>query len=241
MKRVLVAVISCQDFPYGEMIGTSLRTWDSVEVEGVETIFYCGNPQKGNTDKIVYFNIPESLFAMGHKDLAFFDWAIQHKQFDYIARVNASCFVDKKELIKYCQTLPDKEVFEGLEVVTTDGTPNWIWGGGMFLISRDVIELILKNKSQWNHQQMEDMAMSLLVGRLGILFRAGRACSIDNMASGSHSCMVYGHGLGFRFSTWSEFKKPEGQYFYRVKQDNNRHLENDIMEQLKRICYDTEG
>lgn len=233
-KRCLIAVISCQDQVYAPMIETSMRTWDSIEVEGCETIFYCGIPQKQNTDKIVYFNVRESLHSMGFKDLEFFQWALQNKEWDYMARVNSSCFVDKKELVKYCQMLPEKEVFEGLEVVPH----GWVWGGGMFLISRDVIQLILDNKKEWNHNEMEDMAMSKLVASKGIKFRPGRACSIDNMAAGQHTLMVYGHGEGCTFSNWSEFKKPEGQYFYRVKQDHNRHLEPDIMEQLKRICYD---
>lgn len=237
MKKVLVAVISCQDAVYAPMIETSLRTWDSIEVAGCETIFYCGLPQKQNTDKMVYFNIPESLFSMGHKDLAFFEYVLKNKEWDYMARVNSSCFVDKKELIKYIQTLPEKEVFEGLNVVT-DGVIQYTWGGGQYIISRDVIQLIVDHKKEWNHNEMEDMAMSKLVMRNGITPQQGRACSIDNMASGMHTLVVYGHGEGCDFSNWNEFKKPDGQYFYRIKQDNARHLEPEIMEQLKRICYD---
>lgn len=241
-KKVLISVISCFDPPYGEMVKTSLNTWDSINIEGCETIFYCGAIKEKDqplyyelkSDKIVGFNIPESLFSMGFKDLAYFEWVLKNREWDYMARVNSSCFVDKKELIKYVQTLPDKEVFEGLEVVPH----GWVWGGGMFLISRDVIQLILDNKKLWNHNEMEDMAMSKLVASKGIKFRPGRACSIDNMASGIHTLMVYGHGEGCTFSNWSEFKKPDGQFFYRIKQDHNRHLEPDIMEQLKRICYD---
>ena len=230
-KCVLIAVISCQEFPYGDMIGVSQNTWDSVHVDGCETLFYCGWPQKQNTDKIVYFNIQESLHSMGFKDLLFYDYALKNKEWDYMARVNSSCFVHKQNLVDYCQTLKEKEVFEGLNVVT-DGVIQFTWGGGQFLISRDVIEKIVANKGQWNHTEMEDMAMSKLVMRLGITPQAGRACSIDAKGSG-WTCMVYGHGSGFDFAHMTEFKFPEGQYFFRIKQDNLRHLEAGIMHELK--------
>lgn len=227
MKKVLIGVISCQQAPYGEMVETSLRTWDSVDVEGCETVYFFGNPQKQNTDKHVYFNIDESLFSMGFKDIEFFKWALKNREWDYLGRVNSSCWVHKQNLVDYCQTLPDKEVFAGLEVVPH----GWVWGGGMFLISRDVIQLIVDNKSQWNHNEMEDMAMSKLVSRLGIKFTPGRACSIDAKGAG-WQVMVYGHGAGYDFNNWSEFKLLQGQFWYRVKQDNLRHLEAGIMQEL---------
>ena len=231
MKKILIAVISCQDYPYLDMISTSQNTWDSVHVEGCETLFYCGLPQKQNTDKIVYFNVQESLHSMGYKDILFFEYALKNKEWDYMARVNASCFVHKQNLTDYCQTLKEKEVFEGLNVVT-DGVIQFTWGGGQYVISRDVIEKIVANKGQWNHNEMEDMAMSKLVMKLGITPQPGRACSIDAKGAG-WSCLVYGHGSGFDFSHMNEFKFPEGQYFFRIKQDNQRHLEAGIMHELK--------
>lgn len=236
-KRVLISVISCQDAVYAPMIETSLRTWDSIEVEGCETIFYCGLPQKQNTDKIVYFNVRESLHSMGFKDLEFFEYALQNKEWDYMARVNSSCFVDKKELIKYVQTLPEKEVFEGLKVAVE---PPWMFGGGQFIMSRDVVQAILDNKKLWNHNLMEDMAMSYVINEIGIPYRQGNAMSLDNMTSGLHQCTVYGNGSGYDWKEWSEFKRIPGQYFYRVKVDCHRHMEPEIMRKLKEILYETD-
>jgi hypothetical protein len=231
MKKILVAVISCQDYPYGDMIGTSMNTWDSVHVEGCETLFYCGLPQKQNTDKIVYFNIKESLHSMGFKDLLFFEYALT-KEWDYMARVNSSCWVHKKELTEYCQTLPDTNVFAGLKVAVE---PPWMFGGGQFLMSRDVIQAIVDNKHLWDHRLMEDMAMSYVINQLGIPYTQGNAVSLDNMTSGLKRCTVYGNAEGYDFKDWDEFKKLKGQYFYRVKVDGHRHMEPEIMRKLNEI------
>jgi hypothetical protein len=227
MKKVLILVISCQSHPYKKMIEASLNTWDSVNVYGVETVFYCGNPVQENTDKIIYFPIEESLFSMGEKTLQAYEWALNNKEFDYIARVNASCYVNKKELIKHIQTLPDKNVFAGLEV--TD-TPKWVWGGGQYIISKDIIKKIIDNRDLWNHKVMEDKGVSYLLDGLGIPFMQGRACSIEKKPN-NWFCLCYG-SESIEFTDFEELNKLDNQFFFRIKQDDDRTKEEYIMKQL---------
>jgi hypothetical protein len=223
---ILVLVISCQNEPYKKMMETSLSTWDSIEVDGVETVFYCGEPVKENTDKIIYFPISESLATMGTKTLMAYEWALKNKKFDYIARVNSSCYVNKKELIKYCQTLPKHKVFAGLIV---DSKPQWVWGGGNYIISKDVIEEIIDHKYLWDHSLMEDMAASMVVSKLNIPFTPGKACSIEKKPY-NWFCLSY-QGESVEFTDFSDLKKID-QFFYRVKQDDDRTRDEYIMKQL---------
>ena len=72
MKKVLILVLSSNKHPYDVMIDTQMSTWDSFEVDGTQTIFYCGDPVKDNTDKIIYFPIKEEYSTMGHKALLAF-------------------------------------------------------------------------------------------------------------------------------------------------------------------------
>jgi hypothetical protein len=223
--KVLVLVISSQEEPYGKMMETSFCTWDSIEVDGVETVFYCGNPVKENTDKVIYFPIDESLFSMGEKTLRAYEWALKNKEFDYIARVNSSCFVNKKELIKHCNTLQKKRLFSGLIV---NSEPSWVWGGGNYIISKDVIQEIVDNKHLWDHKIMEDMAASYVVSKLGIPFTPGKACSIEKRPHGWF-CLCYG-GESVEFTDFKDLKVD--QYFFRVKQDGRRETEDYIMKEL---------
>jgi hypothetical protein len=155
------------------------------------------------------------------------EWALNNKEFDYIARPNANCYVRKQKLFDYVQTLPDSGVFTTLQVATVN---TWGWGGGQAIISRDVVEAIVKNKDQWNHVEMEDMAMSKLVLRLGYKFTPAIACSIDRLI-GKWRCMCYG-SESFEFDNFDEIVKAEPQFFFRTKQDYDREKDMDIMREI---------
>jgi hypothetical protein len=229
MKRVLVLVMSCQDAPYGAMLKTSQKTWDSISVPGVDTVFYCGEPVKEDTDNVIYFPVNESLHTLGEKTLLAYEWALKNREFDYIARVNASTYVNKKELIKYIQTLPDKNVFAGLEVEASETTEHWIWGPS-FILSKDLIQLIVDNKSMWDHSIMDDLATSFLLNKFNIPYTPGRACSIEKKENG-WLCFSYG-SQSIEFTNFADLNKLDNQFFFRVKQDLNRSLDEVIMNKL---------
>lgn len=239
MKTVLILVLSSDFPPYSTMINTSQQTWDSIQMPGTETIFYCSqkdNPEKQNTDKILYFNVGNSLFDMGWKNLAMFEWALQNKQFDYVARVNASCYVDKKALLKYVQDLPIENVFAGVEIKAGEQgyKENWLWGGGMFLISKDVFQKIVANKNEWRHDLMEDVAMSFLVNKLQIPFTEGNSCSIDKMPDGWRLISYGTNKESISFTDFADVKRLN-HFFYRVKQDQKRYLDEYIMRELFKV------
>lgn len=231
MKKVLILVLSADFPPYNRMIETSLNTWDSVEVEGCETVFYCGLSEKPNTDKIIYMPIQEALLTMGKKLLLAFEWALKNKEFDFLARPHSCIYVDKLNLINYVQQLPEENVLAGLEV--KDTPQNWLWGGCGILMSKDIVQKIVDNKKHWDHSVMEDKGISYLANKLGLPYTNGMGCSIDNMGE-NWRCMVYGGGESFEFTDFSDVKKAqqEGQFFYRVKQDGQRDIDEYIMKQL---------
>ncbi len=231
MKKVLVLVVSSQKPPYDVMIQTSLDTWDSFEVEGVETIYYCGAPVKENTNKIIYFPIREEYANMGHKLLEAFQWALDNKDFDYIARVNSSCYVDKKELIKHVQTLT--ESCYGLIVPESKHEPRWMWGGGHFLISKETVKKIVENKDKWNHSVMEDLGLSRMLDTLGIEYTDGKASSIDKLEK-RWRFMPYGGGAPFEFTDFKDLKNTT-HFFYRVKMDGQRYIDKYLMQQLFKV------
>jgi len=236
-KKVLILVLSSDFIPYSEMIQTSRRTWDSVEVDNCETIFYCSskdNPGATNHDNVMYFNVPNSLHDIGRKNLAMFEWALENKEFDYVLRVNASQYVCKRKLIEYVQTLPGKEVFTGAEVKEENGM-NWHWGGCGFLFSRDILQRIVDSKSQYNHTVMEDKSISYLINSFGIPVIPAHSGSIDNMGD-NWRMMLYGSGESFDFTDFEDIpQKANGHFVFRIKQDGKRYVEKFIMEELKRV------
>lgn len=232
MKKVLILVISSDFEPYSKMIETSLNTWDSLDVAGVETFFYCSqkdNPKWENTNKILYFPVDNTLYSMGYKNLAMFQWVLENKEFDYILRINASCYVDKRNLIEYVQNIPETNLIAGAEATSQHGF-QYLWGGASYLISKDVFEAIVHNGYLWEHRFMEDESVSLLVTKLGIPYSEGKACSINKTDEG-WMCLSYGGVDSILFTDFNDLKRLK-HFSYRVKQDGHREVDEYLMEQL---------
>ena len=227
MKKVLILVLSCDLPPYRKMIQTSQETWDSIYCEGVETIYITGESMRNSGLREVNLPIRESLYSMGEKAIQSFEYVLKNRDFDYVARVNSSCYVDKKELIKFVQTLPDKDLFMCAEVVDT---PHWGWGGYQFIYSKDVIQKVVDNKQFWNHGVMEDKSVSMLIDRIGIPYtQIKKSCSINKQDNGwlAISC----ENINFSFENFEDVKQ-YGNIFYRVKTDSDRNIDEFIMNEL---------
>jgi hypothetical protein len=110
-----------------------------------------------------------------------------------------------------------------------DSKPQWVWGGGNYIISKDVIKGIVDNKHLWDHSLMEDMAASYLVSKLNIPFSPGKACSIEKKPTG-WQCLCYG-SESIDFTDFKDMNKVS-QFFIRVKQDDDRTRDEYIMKEL---------
>lgn len=231
--KALIAVISSRHPPYGEMIETSKETWDSFDVPGVETVFYVGSPGSPLTDRVIGIPVDESIYSMGHKNLLAWGWMLDTYDFDFMARVNASCYVHKTRLLETCRDHPTVGFLSG-GIVNDPNRPPWLWGGQQFVMSRDVVQALVDNPQVWNHGEMEDVALSHAATALGFSFTQGKhACSIDPTPDGRWR-VVSNNGESFEFFDWKDVSKLDTQVFFRVKQDLNRHKEAGIMHELKR-------
>lgn len=231
MKRAIVFVLTTAYSPYMEMTQTSMETWDSVTVDGVRTVFYTGKSKKPDTDRVISFGINESYATMGYKDLLAYEWALKQPDWDYMVRVNSSCYVHKRRLLDFVQSLPEEKLMLGLRVEYTPGV--WyLWGGGYFIMSRDVVQTLVDNATKWNHGIMEDVAMSLLAVECGIeLNGGGRACSI-NKRDGGWTCIAYGGTESFEFADFSGVNQQQDQFLFRVKCDGQREVDLQVMREL---------
>ena len=228
MKKVLILVLSANFPPYYKMRRTSERTWNSIKVEDVETVFYFGNPLPlPQEEGCLYLNIDEGYNNLGKKTLMAFEWALKNKEFDYIARVNSSTYVDKKELLNYVKGFPDDKVFAGLKVIAT---PPWMWGPA-FIISKDKVRNLVGLKNHLDASLMEDMGISFLMNSLNCPYIQGKLVSIDKLSTGWQA-ICYGGGESFNFTDWEDIKKTKGQFFFRVKCDADRNIDEFVMNQL---------
>lgn len=233
MKTCLIFVMTSAGAPYPELMEVSERTWMNGAMEGVETLFY-SNEERPAAENLIRVSTGGSIYDMGRKNLLAYKWALENRQWDFMARVNASCYVSRKRLVEWVQTQPTTGLFQGCQAVRDNGL--FLWGGGQYLISRDVVQAMVDNGDKWDHTQMEDVSMSKLVQELGIELNVNcRSCTI-NRRPNDWLCIDYINGgqAGFEFTTFAEFAEKNTCHFIRVKQDSDRTQDVHIMQELYR-------
>jgi hypothetical protein len=232
--KVLVAVLSSRQPPWGEMIATSHTTWDAVDVPGVETIYYVGEPESALENKVVGFPVPEGYNTMGRKNLLAWKWMLDNYEFDFMARVNASCYVHKARLHAHCQDLLPFKYLAGSIYQGDEKRATWMWGGHQFLMSRDVVEALVMHPETWNHAEMDDVALSHAATALGVPFTHGNhACAIDKLENEKWR-VVSTDGTNFEFTEWSAVAELTNQFFFRCKIDLKRHIDATVMRKLQK-------
>lgn len=240
MKRVLIFVLSTDKPPYGRLAETSRETWDAVDVDGVETVFYFARSDKPSTDKVLYTASDDDFYGMGRKTLCAFEWALANRSFDYIFRANASLFINKPGLLNYVQEQPATGL--ALGVVADCGQYegerfSFLWGPS-YLLSRDVVEKVVANQAFWDHRLMDDNAISRLLTSLNIpLDNRGSMASVA-MKDGGYEFVYYENGAsgGATLASLTELRERlPGQFCFRVKDDANRENDLRLMRELDEV------
>jgi hypothetical protein len=223
MKTVLIFVLSSHKPPYDKMIETAKETWDRDALPGTLTWYYCGNPTNNDAARVVSFDSGEEDYkTIGRKNLLAFPWAL-NLPWDFMARVNASCYVHKRRLLDHVQTLPTHGLIRG---ICSPPTPacgvnrNFMWGGGQFIISRDVIEAFVAKQDHWRHDVMEDVAMSELAQDLGFTLDCNGLVATVHRDGAQSQLLTYN-------------APEEEQFFFRCKYDPDRAVDANTMRNLK--------
>ncbi len=231
--KVLILVLSALRAPWGEMLDVQRSTWNTVPHPQTQTLFYCGKfagvPPSWPD---VYFSeqYGESLEEICPRTREAFEHALG-LEWDYLARTHSSTYVHKKNLVDFIEKneLPGDNLFCGLTVA---GDLPFVWGGGGYIMSRDVIERFVIAKDQWDLGMMEDRALSKLATQLKVPWNgSGKMASINELQDGSYFVMGYGSD-SFNSREWSDLNKLHPNYYIRVKQDLRRERDLDLMRQI---------
>lgn len=233
MTRALILVLSARRPPWGVLMDASRETWDSVEHPQTQTLYYCGKSKESEPNVFYSPSLSEHLHDLSARTMQ----ALVHSltlEWDFLARPNSSCYVHKVNLVKHLETLPTSGVMQG--IVTAGHNPDFMWGGGQYLFSRDVIEKMVANRGKWNDSTIqEDQALSKLAIDCGIqLDGRGMCASIDSDGSETFRCICYGGGESFVFTDFADMKKADGHFFFRLKQDYDRTRDVRIMREIHR-------
>jgi hypothetical protein len=89
---------------------------------------------------------------------------LKNIEFDYIFRTNSSSYIDKKLLYNYLIDKPKTNFYSG---VIGDLNGNKFASGSGYVLSKDLVEVVLDNLDLWNHDYIDDVALGILLNKIG--------------------------------------------------------------------------
>jgi hypothetical protein len=203
--KLIILVLSYNDNGiYTDFYKSQKETWDSINISNTSTYYYFGNHESNEIcDHKILTNVSESLKNCGHKLINSLE-LIKDLEFDFIFRTNSSSYVDKSILYDRLVNIKDINYYAGINGYFDN--IKFASGSG-FVMTKNLVNLILNNKSSFRHDLIDDVAVGKLVGDLGVPLYSAERFDINN---NNHIA--------------------KNHYHYRIKTDNR---ENDISTMYK--------
>ena len=150
---------------YTKFFESQNESWNSVHVEGVDTFFLIGNNSKDEIDgNLIKTNVRESIINCGYKTIKAFE-LLKNYEYDYIFRTNSSSYIDKQMLKDYLEDKPRNNYYSGI----IGNYSNILYASGSgFVISKDAVDLVIREKERWNHNYIDDVSLGLLLREFNV-------------------------------------------------------------------------
>ena len=183
--KILILVLSSKTYPSSRNKKAIKNTWGSILQDNLKIIFYESGEVEKVIDDTLFVEPDTSSRNLGYKLLLALDWCEKNIDYDFIFRTNTSSFVNTKELEKYISAnLIDKDyIYCGMPLVRdykeSDKKINFLSGAGI-IFNKKTVQLILKKKEQWDHNEWEDVSLGKLLEDNNIPFLKGKRQDIEN-------------------------------------------------------------
>lgn len=157
--RVLVAICSCVKAK--ERRDIIQKTWLQQKVNGVQCLFFVGEGEGLSEERdCVQLAANDSYEFLPEKMLALFDYALENLHFDWIFKCDDDTYVKLDRLPELCDSGAD---FIGNPWIETRGAPS---GGAGYMLSRDLVQKIIANRTEIPLIGVEDILIGELALRL---------------------------------------------------------------------------
>lgn len=168
--KILILVLSYDDNAiYSKLMQTQKETWDSIEVDNVQTYYLLGNNDKNELiNNHIYTSNSESIGNCGYKTIDSFEQII-NMDFDYIFRTNSSSYVDKSLLKKFLIDKPIENFYCGIIGFDSTTQIEFCSGSGFFL-SRNLVQLLIDNKHELDYSLIDDVCIGKFMKSKNIIF-----------------------------------------------------------------------
>lgn len=174
--KILIMVLSYNEFPFSEFMKAQKETWDSISVEGIDTYYYYGEAL-GCSDK----------YELMHWKFKLALDSINYSKYDLIFRTNSCSYIDKGRLLKIAENLPSTGCYAGYD------NGGYVSGAGIFF-SPDVLDILKSELNETEHYAEDVLFGEILSGKVDII---GEFSRIDARVEGVDNLNSY----HFRFKT----------------------------------------
>lgn len=163
---IYILVLSYYKPPFTELMQAQQETWDSIEVPGIETIYYHGG-EEYEVRQIhfwshqIQYKCSDDYFQMQWKFKLCLDSILSKMQpCDMVFRTNSSSYIHKQRLKEWLATLPREQCYAGWSL-------DWCVSGAGMALSYDTCH-ILRREINPGVQVEEDVLIGTIMKRFGI-------------------------------------------------------------------------
>lgn len=173
-KKVLILIIASDTHPAYTELQQVWRSYMHLAPANIEAYFIKADPNLVAGNEVVgdtIFSKVEETYKPGilKKTVLSMECMLQkNSQFDYVLRTNLSSFYIFPRLLEFIDKLPEKNCYAAHPLLPSRDLPYEFWGlsfgwGTGFILSRDVVEEMVKNKEElfWRSSEIPD---DVLVG-----------------------------------------------------------------------------
>jgi hypothetical protein len=172
-KKVVILVMCSSNTVYKEIEESIKETWFNLKTEDVDIIFYKDNNQVNEViindcDLLIPCN--DGFETLGKKTLMAINWVNENYNYEYIYRSNLGAYVNPSKLLKFLDDKPKTNFYCGIIGKTENyfGLSVTFASGSGYFLSKDVVEILLRNKSLWMHHIIDDVALGDLLSKFKI-------------------------------------------------------------------------
>ena len=163
---------------YDEIIKAIKETWATKTGDDILVLYYYG--RQGEPVHLEGNNLicgyKECIGNIGLKTIQAFNFVNANYDYDYIVRCCAGSYINVDNLKKHLKDKPRTGFCSGIE-----GMYRGIQyvSGSCYILSRDAVDVVTKNASNWNHTHPDDVAIGQLLVNNGFKLDVGSAKRVD--------------------------------------------------------------
>lgn len=184
MNKIIILVLASDTYPSYRNHLVQKKTWAKEPSKNTKIYFYkAGNNTVLNKNNLIVKS-GRRADEIGYKNFEAFEWTIKNENFDFLYRTNTSSYINIQNLEYYISKYRNNPgfIYDGIIMniknKNDDTCIKFVSGSGI-LFSKKTVEVLINNKSEYNHSLWEDVAIGELLNKNGIFPTEGKRYDIQ--------------------------------------------------------------